>query len=198
MSSKDVTLKVMGMDSMIKALETNEIDAFINPEPLSSLAVSKGLAKDFILTKDLWFRHPCCCLTTRRTLFENESNLFQDFVTATLKSSLEINDPTSRELKLKMIWKRLPQFQQLPFGVIKSSFTPGRSDFEPFPYQSSARVVAKLLQKNGLISQNVSVEEVASEIFLSDYTRNLMESIQAAYIPSSNDKEEKVVGRSFN
>lgn len=197
-SSKDVTLKVMGMDSMIKALETNEIDAFINPEPLSSVAVSKGLAKDFILTKDLWFRHPCCCLTTRRTLFENESNLFHDFVTATLKSSLEINDPTSRELKLKMIWKRLPQFQQIPFSVIKSSFTPGRSDFEPFPYQSSAKVVAKLLQKNGLISQNVSVEDIASEIFLSDYTRNLMESIQAAYIPSSNDKEEKVVGRSFN
>jgi nitrate/nitrite transport system substrate-binding protein len=193
--SKDVTLKIIDMDLMVTALEENEIDAFINPEPLSSAAVEKGLATNFILTKDLWFRHPCCCLTTRKQLFEKEPALFHDFVTATLESSLEIHDPTSRELKLKMIWNRLPQFQQMPFEVIKSSFTPGRTDFEPFPYQSSAKVVAKLLQKNGLLQQDISPEQTALEIFLSDYTRSIMQSINAPYIPPTNNKEELVVGK---
>jgi nitrate/nitrite transport system substrate-binding protein len=195
--SQDVTLKIINMDDMIRALEADEIDAFINPEPISSAAVSKGLGRDFILTKDLWFRHPCCCLASRRSLLEDEPTLFRDVVTATLRSSLELNEASTRDLRLKMIWGRIPQFQKFPFEVTQDAFTPGRSDFEPFPYQSSARVVAKLLQKNGLIPETVSAEKTVAEIFLSDYTRTLMQSINAASVPESNNRSEWVVGRLY-
>jgi nitrate/nitrite transport system substrate-binding protein len=195
--SKDVTLKLIDMNNMINALESDEIDAFINPEPISSAAVAKGIGRDFILTKDLWFRHPCCCLTTKRSLFENEPTLFKDVVSATLRSALELNETTNRKLRLKMIWDRIPVFQELPLEVIQSAFTPGRSDFAPFPYQSSAKVVAKLLQKNGLMSKTISTEKTVADMFLSDYTRSLMHSINASSIPDSNTKAEWVVGRLY-
>jgi len=196
--SKDVTLKIINMNDMIHALESDEIDAFINPEPISSAAVARGIGRDFILTKDLWFRHPCCCLATRKSLFENEPTLFKDVVSATLRSALELNETTNRDLRLKMIWDRIPVFQKLPLEVIQSSFTPGRSDFEPFPYQSSAKVVAKLLQKNGLMAETISAEKTVADIFLSDYTRSLMHSINASPIPDSNIKAEWVVGKLYD
>lgn len=195
--SKDVTLKLIDMNNMINALESDEIDAFINPEPISSAAVAKGIGRDFILTKDLWFRHPCCCLTTKRSLFESEPTLFKDVVSSTLRSALELNETTNRKLRLKMIWDRIPVFQELPLEVIQSAFTPGRSDFDPFPYQSSAKVVAKLLQKNGLMSKTISAEKTVADMFLSDYTRSLMHSINASSIPDSNTKAEWVVGRLY-
>lgn len=196
--SKDVTLKILDMNNMINALKSDEIDAFINPEPINSAAVAKGIGRDFILTKDLWFRHPCCCLTTRRSLLKKEPTLFKDVVSATLRSALELNETTNRDLRLKMIWARIPIFQKIPFEVIQRSFTPGRSDFDPFPYQSSAKVVAKLLQKNGLLSEKISAEKTVADIFLSDYTRSLMHSINASSIPESNIKAEWVVGRLYD
>ncbi|MBC8317217.1 MAG: ABC transporter substrate-binding protein [Desulfobulbaceae bacterium] len=196
--SKDVTLKIIDIENMVKALEDDEIDAFINPEPISSAAVSRGQGRDFLLTKDLWFRHPCCCLASKRSLFENDPTLFRDVVTATLRSTLELNETSTRDLRLKMIWERIPQFQEFPFEVIQSAFTPGRSDFEPFPYQSSAKVVAQLLQKNGLMPTTFSAEKTVADIFLSDYTRKLMHSLRASSIPDSNIRAEWVVGRRYD
>ena len=196
--SQDVTLKIIELEDMIKALEAEEIDAFINPEPLSSAAVDKGVARNFLLTKDLWFRHPCCCLTSRRTLHEKEPTLFHNFVSATLKGSMQLNSPTSRGDKLKMIWDSVPQYKKLPFNVLQNAFVPGRTDFEPFPYLSSAKVVAALMQKNGLIPHTLSIEATVSEIFLADYARSLMETMNAAYIPAANDREEWVTGHLYN
>lgn len=192
----DVSIKTINMSKMVKAMKEGEIDGFINAEPLSSAAVAQGIGRDFLLTKDLWFRHPCCCLTAKKSLFDQEKNLFRDFVTATMKGSLALNSPTTRREKLQYIWQNVDQYQKLPLPVIQKAFTPGRTDFDPFPYQSSMRVVGRLLQHNGIIPKAIDYDKSAKEVFLSDYAREILQSIKPD-VPQTDDRHEIVIGRSY-
>jgi len=192
----DVFIKTINMNNMIEAMKKGEIDGFINAEPLSSAAVAQGVGRDFLLTKDLWFRHPCCCLTAKKSLFDQEKNLFKDFVTATMRSSLALNSPTTRREKLQYIWENIDQYQKLPLPVIQKAFTPGRTDFDPFPFQSSIRVVGKILLHNGLIPKDIAYEQSAREVFLSDYAREILQSLKADN-PPANDRLEIVIGKSY-
>lgn len=196
-AKKDVAIKIIDMANMITAMKNGEIDAFINAEPLSTAAVAKGIGRDFLLTKDLWFRHPCCCLAAQKSLFSKEKNLFHDFVSATLKSSLELNSPADRQEKLQYVWENTPAYQQLPLQVIQKAFTPGRTDFDPFPYQSSMRIVGKLLQHNALMPKDITYEKVVEEVFLSDYARRALAELKAKQIPATNNRPESVLGKNY-
>jgi len=195
---KEVTVKIINMKDMIHALQEGEIDAFINPEPLCSAAVAKGIARDFLLTKDLWYRHPCCCLTAKKSLFDSEPGMFKDFVSATMTSSLNLNATADRNEKLKMVWERSPEYQKMPLKVLQSAFTPGRTDFNPFPYQSTVKIIGHLLQQHGLLAENLVLDKTAADIFLSDYARDIMRTIGAKKIPASNERPEQVVGKLIN
>lgn len=196
-ANEDVRLKVIDMNDLISTLQSGEIDAFVNPEPLSSAAVDKGIARDFLLTKDLWYRHPCCNLTALRSFYEKEPEIFRSFATATMKSALQLNHTDEREERLKTIWEQSPPYQELPLKAIQKAFTPGRTDFEPFPYQSSIKVMIKLLQKSGLYPPAKTAEETAAEIFLSGYAREILHSLGQLRIPDSDNREETVAGKVY-
>lgn len=197
-ASTDVGIKIIHMKNMVNALKNGEIDAFVNAEPLSSAAVAKGIARDFLLSKDLWFRHPCCCLTARRSLFEQHQSLFHDFTMATMRGALALNSTGSRNEKLKHIWENTPQYQELPLPVLQKAFTPGRTDFDPFPYQSSLKVVGKMLKHNGLMPRDLAYDAICNEVFLSDYARSIMEKLNVNDIPSSNHRPESVIGKTYS
>lgn len=192
---KEVSIKTIHMKDMVTALKEGEIDAFINAEPLSSAAVAKGVGRDFLLTKDLWYGHPCCCLAAPRSLFDNEPELFRDFVSATMRGSLDLNATADRNQKLEMVWEKSPQYRKTPLKVLQNAFLPGRTDFNPFPYQSSVKIVGRLLQKQGVLPQDHPIEKASAELFLSDYAREILHAIGAPKIPTANARPERVVGR---
>ena len=97
-----------------------------------------------------------------------------------------------------MVWELSPEYQKMPLKVLQSAFTPGRTDFNPFPYQSTVKIIGHLLQQHGLLAENLALDKTAADIFLSDYARNIMRTIGAKKIPASNERPEQEVGKLIN
>ena len=191
---KDVTIKVIHMGKILDNLKNGTIDAFINPEPLSSVAVAKNIGVDFMRSKDLWFQHPCCAMASKKKLFKTEPKLYKNFILATSESALLLNKPFNRKEKLKTVWDNSKQFQKVPFEILNKACTPGRADFYPFPYQSSMQLYLKLFIKRGLAPSTLSPVNIAKQTFLSDYSREILKELKASQIPQNNNRIEKIIG----
>ena len=86
------------------------------------------------------------------------------------------------------------KFDQIPKKVLMSAFTPGRADFYPFPYQSSALVLIDIMKKYNILPADVNERKVAKELFLADFSREIMQELGATP-PASNLRVEKLFGR---
>ena len=119
------------MDKIVGALAKGDIDAFINPEPLCTVAIEKGIAEQMLTTQSLWNNHPCCVLTAlKKTLDENE-NLVKDVSRATIASAAALDNPEDRPALIQQIRDQNEIYQKLPLELLQKAFAPGRSDFRP-------------------------------------------------------------------
>jgi len=194
---KDVTIKLVDFRNIIKEMKSGSIDAFIHPEPLPSLAEKKGVARDFILTKGLWYNHPCCVVAMNRSFFEKEKESAHLITLGTVKAGLRANDYRTRDQVIDLVQTQSPPYSKIPRQIFRKAFMPGRSDFYPFPYQSSARVLLMEMKTQGLLPPEYDAEAVARETFLSDYNRKVMTELEASGIPANNDRVETLLGQEF-
>jgi hypothetical protein len=67
---------------------------------------------------------------------------------------------------------------------------PGRSDFDPFPFQSSARVLLDVMKKQGIIDRSIASGQTTRETFLSDFSRQILTELKAPRIPAANNRTE--------
>ena len=189
---KDLAMETITMDKIVGALAKGEIDAFINPEPLCTVAIEKGIAEQMLTTQSLWNNHPCCVLTAlKKTLDENE-NLVKDVSRAAIASASALDNPENRPALIQQIRDQNEMYQKLPLELLQKAFAPGRSDFGPFPYQSSTKTVAKLMKKSSLMPEDADIDKLSSDIFLSDFARARMQELAISDIPASNDRPEEL------
>ena len=194
--AKDIQIKIINMGDLISSLKKGDIDCFINPEPLGTFAAANGVGRDLIVTRKMWFKHPCCALSMRRDFFENNMSLAKSLYLSTIESGLTLNKPESRQGAVERIHNESPAYSKIPLADLNKAFYPGRSDFDPFPYQSSGRALLTLMMENNLMPKGVDTEKMISQTFLSDFSRSLLTSL-GDKPPTSNDREEAVMGRPF-
>jgi len=148
---EDVKVKTVHFHRIVTEMKQGAIDAFIHPEPLPSMAAAKGVADDFMLTKNLWYRHPCCVLGMTRKFFKNEAETARLLTLGTTEAGLVANDYRRRDRVIDLIHSKSKPYGKLPREIYRKAFMPGRSDFEPFPYQSSAKVLLGLMKSQGML-----------------------------------------------
>jgi nitrate/nitrite transport system substrate-binding protein len=192
---KDIKLKIIKMNKLIPALEKEKIDAFINPEPLGTFALERGAGKELLTTKKLWKKHPCCLVAMRKDFFEKKPDLAKSIYLSTLNSGSRLNSLITRVDAIVETHEHSAPYSKVPLESMIKAFVPGRSGFDPFPFQSSAKVVLKMMKKNSLLPDNVKIEPIIKETFLSDFSREILSSMPGAKIPASNYRKEKVVGK---
>ena len=187
---KDVQIKIIDFRKLIPAMKNGEIDAFIHPEPLSAVAIQKSIASDFILTKNLWYKHPCCLLSMTKEFFEKETETARLITLATTEAGLLANNYKTRDSVIDLVHEQSKPFGKIERMIYKRAFIPGRSDFDPFPFQSSAQVLLDVMQKQGILNRDIASFQIARETFLSDFSRQILIELKAPQIPSDNNRVE--------
>lgn len=191
---KDVNFKLVKLDDILAAVESGQVDSFVMPEPKDALAEFKGIADVFLLSKYIWPNHPCCALVTRREYLEKNRELAADVIRVTTRSALYINRPDTREEVVDII-RSVPDFKydKVPRAALLKAFTPGRSDFYPFPYGSSGRLIAEIMKKYQLLPSDTNEITLAKEVFQSELSHKLIAEL-CEEPPESNYRVEKVLG----
>ena len=187
----DVQIKVIPMSDMVGALQKGEIDCFINAEPLGTVAKTKGVGKDMMLTSRIWYKHPCCLVTMKKDFFEKNQELGKGLYLSTLKSGLELNNKATRQEALEKIQRESAPYNKFRIEDLRSAFAPERSDFDPFPYQSSGKVMLTMMRESGVLPKNTDIGAMISQSFLSDLSRSLHGSL-GHEAPKDNNREEKI------
>ncbi|MEW5803383.1 MAG: ABC transporter substrate-binding protein [bacterium] len=191
---KSLNFRVIKLNKIVEALQKSEVDAFIMPEPRDAMIEKLNLGEVYMLSKYIWPNHPCCGLVTRKAFFDKNSELVISVTRAMTKGGLLANEAASREGMIDLL-QGAPRYKynQLPRDVLRNAFTPGRSDFYPFPYQSAALVIIDLMKKYGLLSDHIDSGKLAGEVFLSHQSRRIMREL-GANPPESDYREERILG----
>jgi nitrate/nitrite transport system substrate-binding protein len=193
--AKDVRFKVIELDKVADAMKGGEIDSFVMPEPKGAMVEQAGIGDIYMLSKYIWPNHPCCALVARKTYFEKNRESASSVYRALARGGLMAHEASARE-ELVDLLRSTPGFKydRVPRQVLLNAFTPGRSDFYPFPYQSTARVIIEIMKRYRLLPKETHDQKLAYEIFLTDYARKVMEEI-GAHPPKSNYRAEKILGQ---
>ncbi|MBI4684036.1 MAG: ABC transporter substrate-binding protein [Nitrospirae bacterium] len=193
---KDVTLKVVPMSEMVTALKEDQIDGFINPEPLPTLLENKGVSKTLLKTKMFWVNHPCCLLATKRSFIANEKNLVKDVTRAYMIAGLELNNQAFRNKAITEIHEKILPYKQIPLPLLLQAFGTDRTDFYPFPFQSSGVIVANQMKKLGLLQPDVETEKLVKDVFASELALEVIKEaaseVRGSEIPTSLNREERI------
>ena len=190
----DVNLSIVNLNDLTGVLQRGEIDAFMMPEPINALAENTDKATTYILNQFIWRYHPCCGLATRKDFFDKEDrNRIRALVSAICRASLYINKERNREELTSVLRKTPYGFELLPRKVIDIAFTFSRTSFYPFPYQSTAVLLLRMMRDYNLLP-TVDVNRAAHEVFLSDFMRECLAAI-GKKAPKKNNRPEIVLGR---
>ena len=107
-----------------------------------------------------------------------------------------LNDTASRQAAVQSIHKGSRPYARFPVADLDRAFSVVRSDFDPFPYQSSGKALLSLMMEQNLMPKTADVDTIVAETFLSDLSRSLLTSLGHA-APRENKREELIMGRSY-
>lgn len=189
----DVQLVELNLGQVISKFQHKEVDAILFPEPIPSLAESLINTRNIISTQFIWKNHPCCFLTTLRHHYDNERNLIEAITTVLAKSARYINPPNRRE-ELIAILKNSPYHQaNLTNEVLKKAFRPGRSDFDPYIFKSTALLLIDSLKKFGLIPRIYDSKAILDAVFMGDIMKTAYKNLNYP-LPQSDYRYEVLMG----
>lgn len=191
---KNVKFRIIELENILREMKEGTIDSFVMPEPKNAVAEAAGIADVYMLSKYLWPNHPCCSLVTRRAFYEKNPQLTRSVIRSFTRGGLWANEAKNREeLVDRLRSVNGYKYNEVPRNVLLNAFTPGRSDFYPFPYQSTARAVLDIMKKYELIPPSVDERRTAQEVFLSDLSRKVFKDLGATP-PPTNYRPEKIIG----
>ena len=193
-AEKEVTMSIVKLNDLLKNLQQGSIDAFMMPEPINALAEDTGQARTHILNQFIWRYHPCCGLASRRDFFFNQDrNNMVNLVSSISRASLYINKERNRDELVSTLKQSSYGFGLLPRKVIAMAFAFSRSSFYPFPYQSTAELLLKMMRDFNLVP-SINIKRTAHEVFLSNFMRECLMVI-GKKAPRKNYRPEIVLGR---
>ena len=192
---QDVMFKIIDKKEIVSAMQNGEIDSFLMPEPQDAITEAKDIGDIYLLSKYIWPNHPCCALAARRDFFEENRAMVTDVTRMVTKGGLLANRPATRLEAIDLLQSSPDyNYDKVPKAVLREAFTPGRSDFYPFPYQSSALLIIEIMKKYHLLPAETDNGKLAQEVFQSSLSRKLMTEL-GADAPVSDYRVEKILGK---
>jgi len=146
-------IRVTPLNEVIPSLKKGEIDAFIMPEPVNSMATFKKAGDMLVTTRVLWPGHPCCLTATTENFASGNKEMYQVFTDAMVRTGYEMDSSTTRSSMLSILKKAEP-YSKLPPTVLSSAFSQGLSGFSPYPHASSFMAAKVMMRRNGLLDDN--------------------------------------------
>jgi nitrate/nitrite transport system substrate-binding protein len=187
-----IKIEILPLQEMVPSLASGKIQGFIMPEPINAVAEAKGAGRVLQLTRDIWPNHPCCLLAATRSFAEKRPEALSAVSLSVLEAALFAGPAQNREAFIDTI-RTLEPYGKMKKELLLKAFAPGRADFDPFPYRSSARTVATMMRKFNLLPDGVALPAV-EETFNSPGARKLFAQA-GAEAPRKDYREELIMGK---
>lgn len=89
----DVELRLLRPADMVAQLSVEGIDGFIGPEPFNERAIKSGSGKIWLMTKQLWDKHPCCSVAMAKEWKAEHSSAAQGVISALEEAAAILSTP---------------------------------------------------------------------------------------------------------
>ena len=193
----DVTILEVAPPRMPYYLEKGRVDGVFAPEPFNQIPVQRRTGFIYVLSKDIWPRHPCCSLATSQDFIDTHPNTYRAMLKSVLEAELTLHKADMQERKAIAREISDPAYlnqedsvpvQQalagdFPDGRGQHCKVPDRIDFIPHPWEEHGTWMLSQMQRWAQLPGEINYREVVESVFDRD-TRELAESL-------GFDKEER-------
>lgn len=193
---RDFELVQVPLSEMGAALSQGRIDGFIGQEPAPSLLNAQRMVRLLLFTKTFWTDHPCCVLSTRRELFESDPGLVANVTRAVMVAGLTLDSIVLRNEAIGEAHRSSPAYERLPLDLLLQAFGPTRSDFYPFPFHSSLRVVVEQMAAAGVLAADTDPGQVATAMIPAPFSLEVLlqaaQEVPNARVPDGYERDERL------
>jgi PAS domain S-box-containing protein len=88
---KDVTIIEVSPPRMPYYLETGQVDGIFAPEPFNQISVYRGIGFIYLLSKEIWSGHPCCCFASTDEFVAKHPKTYQAMLSSVLEAELALH-----------------------------------------------------------------------------------------------------------
>ncbi len=186
----DVTIREVAPPRMPYYLAKGWVDGVFAPEPFNQIPVHRGIGFIYVLSKDIWAGHPCCCFATSQDFIDRHPNTYRVMLDCVLQAELALHraNPNERKAIAREICDPghlnqrdpAPVEQALsgefPDGKGGQHVVPDRIDFIPYPWPEYGEWILSQMQRWAQLPGSVDYREVVESVF-QDGTRELAEAL---------------------
>jgi len=204
----DIQIRVVPPPEMVANLRAGNVDGYLAPDPFNQRAVFDGVGFIHILTKEIWYQHPCCAFSASIKFVNQNPNTFLALFKSVMESidhcrSFENRVGVSEAIHTK-------NYLNQPLTVVKQVMTgtyadglgnvkkePDRIHFAPYPAQEMAIWILSQMKRWGYIKGDVDYAKVAKQVYLSADAEKLIKDDLNKEIEFKHDSY-KLMGKTFD
>ena len=186
---KDVTIREVAPPRMPYYLEKGLVDGIFAPDPFNQISVHRNVGFIYVLSKDIWAGHPCCCFATSQDFIDNCPRTYRAVLGSVLEAELALHRADVQERKAIAREMSVPQYLNqrdpvpveeslsgdFPDGRGRHLTIPDRIDFIPQPWKEYGSWILSQMQRWAQLPGRVGYGEVVESVFQGD-THELAEA----------------------
>ena len=174
---KDVQIRIVPPPEMVANLKAGNVDGYLGPDPFNQRAVYENVGFLFMLSREIWDRHPCCAFTVTKDFATQYPNTFHAMWKAIVDATHYASDPSHRKEIAAAIAPT--NYLNQPVIVLEQVLTgtyadglgnikkvPERIDFDPYPWHSMAVWILTQMKRWGHLKGEVNYQQVAEQVYL--------------------------------
>ncbi|HEC37284.1 MAG TPA: ABC transporter substrate-binding protein [bacterium] len=188
---KDVTIKEVVPPLMPYYLRKRILDGFLCADPFNQIPVHQKTGFIYILSKDIWYGHPCCSVATSQNFIDKYPNTYKVLLHSILEAEYRLHYATVEERKgiAKEISAPyyldqedyIPVAQSLsgefPDGKGGTFFIPDRIDFIPYPWVEYGKWILSQMQRWSQLPGKVNYNDIVESVFETEENIELAKSL---------------------
>lgn len=204
----DIQIRVIPPPEMVANLRAGNVDGYLAPDPFCQRAVYDGVGFIHLLTKEIWYQHPCCAFSASLKFVNQNPNTFLALFKSVMEAidycrSYENRVDVSEAIHTK-------NYLNQPLTVVKQVMTgtyadglgnvkrePDRIHFAPYPAQEMAIWILSQMKRWGYIKGDVDYNAVAKQVYLSADAEKLIKEDLKKEIEFKH-ASYKLMGKTFD
>ena len=187
----DVIIKEVPPPLMPYYLRKGTLDGFLCADPYNQIPVFRKTGYIYILSKDIWYGHPCCAFATSQKFIDKYPNTYKIMLQSILEAEYVLHNANVEERKViaKEISKPyyinqedyLPVAQALsgefPDGKGEHHLVPDRIDFIPYPWVEYGIWMLSQMQRWSQLPRKVDYKNIVENVFETEENIELAKSL---------------------
>lgn len=204
----DIQIRVVPPPEMVANLRAGNVDGYLAPDPFCQRAVYDGVGFIHMLTKEIWYQHPCCAFSASTKFVDQNPNTFLALFKSVMEAIDYCRSYDNRVDVSEAIHSK--NYLNQPLTVVKQVMTgtyadglgnikrePDRIHFAPYPAQEMAIWILSQMKRWGYIKGDVDYASVAKQVYLSADAEKLIKEDLKKEIEFKHETY-KLMGKTFD